>query len=309
MMTDLRGFTSLAERLPADRVVKLLNRYLAAMVPVIRQYQGTIDEFIGDAIFVLFGAPVWHEDDAERAVACAVAMQIAMEELNAENRKDDLPEVEMGIGIHTGQVVLGNIGSPERMKYGVVGSNVNLTSRIQACTTGGQILVSETTRQELGSKLKIGKQMEVRAKGVEHPVVLFEVLGIGGGHKLALGEAVDMLVGLPEEIPILYEVVESSQVGGALSRGVLTKVSLKVAEARLSDPVPPLSNLKLHIIGADGTQLPGSVYGKVLSAMPKISNGATIRFTSIPPEIEIFLRGLVAAHPADRSNVQLPTSP
>ena len=79
MMTDLRGFTSLSERLPADRVVKLLNRYLATMVPIIKQYQGTIDEFIGDAIFVLFGAPVWHEDDAERAVACAVAMQIAME--------------------------------------------------------------------------------------------------------------------------------------------------------------------------------------------------------------------------------------
>ena len=172
------------------------------MVPIIKQYQGTIDEFIGDAIFVLFGAPVWHEDDAERAVACAVAMQIAMDEVNKENCKEDLPEVEMGIGIHTGQVVLGNIGSPERMKYGVVGSNVNLTSRIQACTIGGQILVSETTRQEVGNKLKIGKQMEVRAKGVEQPVILFEALGIGGRHKLSLGEAVDTLIELKDEIPI-----------------------------------------------------------------------------------------------------------
>jgi adenylate cyclase len=281
------------------------------MVPVIKQYKGTIDEFIGDAIFILFGAPIWQEDDAERAVACAVAMQIAMEGLNVENRKDDLPEVEMGIGIHTGQAVLGNIGSPERMKYGVVGSNVNLTSRIQACSTGGQILVSETTRQELGSKLRTGKQMEVRAKGIDQPVVLFEVLGIGGRHKLALGETVDTLVEPPEEIPILYEVVESSQVGGALSRGVLSKVSLRVAEARLSDSIPPLSNLKLHVIGADGTQLPGSVYAKVLSARADIIYGATIRFTSIPPEIETFLRGVVGARigPADRSTVPLPTSP
>ena len=92
---------------------------------------------------------------------------------------------------------------------------------------------------------------------------------------------------------------------------MLTKVSLKVAEARLADPVPPLSNLKLHIIGADGSQIPGSIYGKVLGALPKISNGATIRFTSIPPEIELFLRGLVTAptNPADRSTVQLSTSP
>src|SRR5262249_56509870 len=101
-------------------------------------------------------------------------MQIAMEEVNKENSKEDLPEVEMGIGLHTGQVVLGNIGSAERMKYGVVGSNVNLTSRIQACTTGGQILVSETTRPEGGNKPKIGKQMEGRAKGGEHPGILFE---------------------------------------------------------------------------------------------------------------------------------------
>ena len=193
MMTDLRGFTSLSERLPPERVVGLLNRYLATMVSVIKQYQGTIDEFIGDAIFVLFGAPVWQEDDAERAVACAVAMQIAMSSINEQNRKEDLPELEMGIGIHTGQVVVGNIGSAERMKYGVVGSQVNLTSRIQSCTIGGQILVSETTRQEAGRTLKIGQQIEVKAKGVEHPITLSEVLGIGGKYKLLLAETSETL--------------------------------------------------------------------------------------------------------------------
>ena len=153
LMADLRGFTSLSERLAPERVVGILNRYLAAMVNVIKKYGGTIDEFIGDAIFVLFGAPTWQEDDAQRAVACAVAMQLAMPEINEQNRLEDLPEVEMGIGIHTGQVVLGNIGSAERMKYGVVGRHVNLTSRIQSYTTGGQILVSETTKQDVGPTL------------------------------------------------------------------------------------------------------------------------------------------------------------
>ena len=214
MMTDLRGFTSLSERLPPERVVGLLNRYLSTMVSVIKQYQGTIDEFIGDAIFVLFGAPVWQEDDAERAVACAVAMQIAMSSINEQNQKEDLPELEMGIGIHTGQVVVGNIGSAERMKYGVVGSQVNLTSRIQSCTVGGQILVSETTRQEAGRTLKIGQQIEVKAKGVEHPITLSEVLGIGGKYKLHLTETSESLSRPSEEIPLRYEVVELSQVGG-----------------------------------------------------------------------------------------------
>ena len=212
MMTDLRGFTSLSERLAPERVVAILNRYLTTMVTVIKQYQGTIDEFIGDAIFVLFGAPVWQEDDAQRAVACAVAMQLAMAAVNEQNREEDLPEIEMGIGVHTGQVVVGNIGSPERMKYGVVGSHVNLTSRIQSYTTGGQILISETTRREVGPILKIGKQMEVKAKGIEHPITLFEVLGIGGRHKLLLPETAETLVPLAEEIPLRYEVLEANQV-------------------------------------------------------------------------------------------------
>ena len=134
LMSDLRGFTSMSERLPPARVVAMLNRYLTTMVEVIKKYHGTIDEFIGDAIFILFGAPTWAEDDAHRAVACAVAMQLAMDRVNEQNRQEDLPELEMGIGIHTGQVVLGNIGSSERMKYGVVGSHVNLTSRIQSHT-------------------------------------------------------------------------------------------------------------------------------------------------------------------------------
>ena len=293
MMTDLRGFTSLSERLPPERVVGLLNRYLSTMVSVIKQYQGTIDEFIGDAIFVLFGAPVWQEDDAERAVACAVAMQIAMSSINEQNLKEDLPELEMGIGIHTGPVVVGNIGSAERMKYGVVGSQVNLTSRIQSCTVGGQILISETTRQEAGRILKIGQQIEVKAKGVEHPITLSEVLGIGGSYKLQLTETSESLVTLPEEIPLRYEVVESSQVGVESRRGALTKVARKSAELRLEAPVPPLSNLKMRLLGPDGKELPGTLYGKVVANVPGSSSRFSVRFTSVPPEIDAALRELV----------------
>jgi adenylate cyclase len=295
IMTDLRGFTSLSERLPPQRVVALLNRYLTTMVSVIKQYQGTIDEFIGDAIFVLFGAPVWQEDDAERAVACAVAMQLAMAAINEQNRQEDLPEIEMGIGVHTGQVVVGNIGSPERMKYGVVGSHVNLTSRIQSYTTGGQILISEATRKEVGQILKLGKQTEVKAKGIEHPVTLFEVLGIGGRHKLLVTETAETLVPLADEIPLRYEVLEANQTSGKLSTGGLTKVSRKGAEARLEAPVPTLSNLKMRLIGSGGQEMPGTLYGKVLGAVPGSSTGFSIRFTSVPPEIETLLRGLTSS--------------
>jgi adenylate cyclase len=295
-MTDLRGFTSLSERLPPERVVGMLNRYLTTMVSVIKKYQGTIDEFIGDAIFVLFGAPVWQEDDAQRAVACAVAMQLAMDQINEQNRQEDLPEIEMGIGVHTGQVVVGNIGSPERMKYGVVGSQVNLTSRIQSFTTGGQILVSEVTRQEVGQILKVGRHREVMAKGIETPIGLYEVLGIRGNYKLSLPDAVEALTALASPVPFAYDLVEASETGGAPGKGRIVKLSAKGAEVQLDTPVPDLSNLKIHMTAKDGREIPGTLYAKVVGM--NAGNGkdisVSIRFTSLPPEVDAFLRGFSA---------------
>jgi len=303
MMTDLRGFTSLSERLAPERVVTMLNRYLAAMVTVIKQYQGTIDEFIGDAIFVLFGAPVWQEDDAERGVACAVAMQIAMVSVNEENRKEGLPEVEMGIGVHTGQVVVGNIGSAERMKYGVVGSHVNLTSRIQSYTTGGQILISETTRQEVGQILKIGREMEVNAKGIDHPITLYEVLGLRGRHKLLLPSATTVLLPLAEEIAFQYEIVEGSHLGAEMCKGSFTKLSLKEAEARLENPVPILTNLKMLLPASENQPLSGVLYGKIVETVAGSSADFLIRFTSISPEAETFLRAMTTGKGTEETSV------
>ena len=291
IMSDLRGFTSLSERLAPERVVSLLNRYLVTMVSIIKEYEGTIDEFIGDAIFVLFGAPIWHENDAQRAVACAVAMQLGMASVNEQNRAEGLPDLEMGIGVHTGQVVVGNIGSPERMKYGVVGSQVNLTSRIQAYTTGGQILISESTRHEVGRILSLGKQMEAKPKGTEHPIVLYEVLGIGGPHKVYLPDTVDALVPLTDEIPLRYALVEGSHLSGDMRKGSFTKLSPKGAEAILEQPVPNFSNLKVQILDTDGKEIPGALYAKVVGAVSGSSTCVSVRFTSMSPEIGTFLRG------------------
>lgn len=294
MMTDLRGFTSLSERLAPERVVALLNRYLAAMVPIINQYQGTIDEIIGDGMFVLFGVPVWQEDNAQRAVACAVAMQLAMDALNEENRQDDLPEVEMGIGIHTGPVVVGNVGSPERMKYTVIGSGANLTSRIESYTTGGQILISDTARREAGPNLKIGKQMQVKAKGIEHPVTLYEALGIARPYHLFLPETGEALVSLTKEAPLRYEIVEGNDLRGKSYQGTMTKLSTKRAEVRLERSVPILSDLKMQFVGTDGQDVPGALYAKVVGADPANVGQSSVRFTSSSPEIETFLCELLA---------------
>ena len=290
LMADLRGFTALSERLAPQRVVGILNRYFEAMVGVIRSHGGTIDEFIGDAIFVLFGAPTWAEDDAARAVACAVEMQLAMGAVNAAIRADDLPEIEMGIGIHTGAVVVGNIGSPERMKYGVVGRHVNLASRIQSCTTGGQILVSEATRKEVGSILRTGRRIEVAVKGVEHPVTLSEALGIGGRYKLALATLAEALVPLAHEVALECAVVDGAAASEPFA-GALVGLSPRGAEVRLERAVPTLDSVRLRF--AAGTGLPGeSMLAKVVGPVPEREGVFALRFTSLPPEAELALRQL-----------------
>jgi adenylate cyclase len=186
LMSDLRGFTALAERLDPERVLRLLNHYLAAMTEVITRHQGTIDEFMGDGILALFGAPVARDDDAARGCACAVAMQGAMEEVNARNRAAGLPAVEMGVAVNTGEVVVGNIGSDTRAKYGVVGTHVNLTARLQSITLGGQVLISESTRARAGSGLRTAQTQTVHPRGFQGPVVVHELVGVTGRYEVSL---------------------------------------------------------------------------------------------------------------------------
>lgn len=289
LMADLRGFTSLSERMDPKWVVSILNRYFSNMVTIVKKYGGTIDEFIGDAMFVLFGAPTWHDDDAQRAVACAVEMQLAMAAVNEQNRIDGLPDVEMGIGLHTGQVIVGNIGSAERLKYGVVGSHVNLTSRIQSFTVGGQILASESTRREVGRILRIGKQMEVRAKGFEQPVSVCEVLGIGGPHKLMLYQSAEMLTELAEPVTFTCLLLEGELQGEEVFNGSFVKLSRRRGEARLERSVSVLSNLKIRLQTVDGDEASGVLYGKVVSTGPGGKADVVVYFTSLSREAETFL--------------------
>lgn len=284
LMADLRGFTSLSERLDPKWVVSILNRYLSAMVSVIRKYGGTIDEFIGDAVFVLFGAPEWQDDDAQRAAACAVEMQLAMDNVNQASRADNLPNIEMGISLHTGQVIVGNIGSTERLKYGVVGSHVNLTSRIQSFTVGGQILASETTRREVGPMLKIGKTFEVRAKGFEHPVALCEVLGIGGPHKLMLYQSDEELHPLISPIAMSYTVLDGNSQVDEFVAGEIVKIGSRRAVLRLVEPVGTLINIRIRLDKVAHSS--GDLYAKVVGMDGPGKCDAIVHFTSVPREAQ-----------------------
>jgi sigma-B regulation protein RsbU (phosphoserine phosphatase) len=180
VMSDLRGFSGLSERLGPERMIALLNRYLGRMTLVILAHRGTINEFIGDAILVLFGAPFERPDDAERAVRCAWGMQRAMADFNAESRAQGLPELTMGVAVHSGRVVAGNIGSEDHMKYGVVGPAVNLAGRIESLTVGPQVLVSAATLERVRELVTVGPASQVAVKGVPEPVTVYELRGVVG---------------------------------------------------------------------------------------------------------------------------------
>jgi class 3 adenylate cyclase len=186
LFADIRGFTSHSSHLEPEKVVTLVNNFLSEMTRVIISHGGTIDEFIGDAILALFGAPRAMQGHAEKAVACALEMQAAMQAVNALNRQSGLPELATGIGLNTGEVIVGNIGSEQRAKYGVVGHNVNFASRVESYTNGGQVLVSDRTLEACAGLLETRGEMSVRPKGFDEDVRIHDICGIGGPYQIRI---------------------------------------------------------------------------------------------------------------------------
>ena len=288
LMSDLRGFTPLTEGLSPDQVLRLLNSYLGAMADVILSHQGTIDEFVGDAILAIFGAPLAREDDARRAVECAVEMQAAIQELNRRNGSEGLPRLEMGIAIHTGQVIVGNIGSERRTKYGVVGSAVNHAGRIESFTVGGQVLISDATLRDAGEGVRVGSRLAIDAKGTRERIVVYDLRGFGTSR---VPDASEEAVALAEPLNVLCHVVVGKRVEAEAFGGRL--VDLAVHGGTLLTPrrLRALSNLKLELRAAG--RPPVEIYAKVVHASG--DGSVAVRFTSLPAEVEAWVRETIVA--------------
>ena len=299
LTSDLRGFTATSERISPEEVLKVLNFYLGRMTDVITRYQGTIDEFMGDGILVLFGAPIHREDDPQRAVACAVEMQLAMSEINQTVKTWGLPPLEMGIGIHTGEAIVGNIGSEQRTKYGVLGSAVNLTYRIESYTIGGQILISDQTLEAAGSMVIIDGQKQVKPKGVRSPITIHQVSAVGDLYNLALAKEEETLLPLEEAILVKYSTLSDKHVGATCFQGQLVQLSEKGAlvqpEPSADAVMQPLTNIKLNLFAmGESTVISEDVYAKVLEK-PTAPDQFYIRFTAKPPAVDSQLNTLYQA--------------
>ena len=292
IMSDIRGFTALTANMQPEQVITFLNRYLGKMVEILLDYRGIIDEIIGDGILAFFGAPEPLEDHPARAVACALKMQAAMDEINALNEADGLPRIEMGVAVNTGHVVVGNIGSEKRTKYGAVGSQVNFTGRVESFTVGGQVLISSSTYERLSQILDIRNVLRVEMKGMSGEVALYDVRGIGGSYDVHLKEHHDPPVPLRKSIPVRISRLDQKTVTQATIPAEVTQASRTTAVITLHQNVQQWENLKMFLLDGETEAVAGEVYAKVVSVQNSHDKcEAVIHFTSVSAEAyKIFKR-------------------
>ncbi len=175
LFADIRGFTRISEHAPPEKIVSLLNRYFSAMTDIIFAHGGTLDKYLGDGLMALFGAPTTTPEDASNALNAAVAMQRRVFGINQELREEGLPEIGVGMGLHTGEVIVGYIGSERRSEYTAIGDTVNTSSRLESNARGGEILLSDATAKAAHSRYKLQPRDPITVKNREQPVVLWEV--------------------------------------------------------------------------------------------------------------------------------------
>jgi adenylate cyclase len=285
LMSDLRGFTALAERLEPTDVVALLNHYLSAMVEIIQRSGGTIDEIIGDAILVIFGAPTAMSDASRRAIRCALEMQKAMSEVNEHNLRNEWPEIEMGVALHSGEVVVGNIGSTKRSKYGVVGRTVNLAARIESFTVGGQVLVSPALIRAAGQGLILGDEIEVHAKGMQEAIKCRELLGHEDHPELAIEEEEQSCATLAEPVLVNYVRLTEKHLDEQIQTATLVGLSRRRAVIEAAAPLSPYTNIMLRLAAQEGDKEASELYAKVIRLLDQSRNLYLIHFTSVPREM------------------------
>jgi adenylate cyclase len=295
VLTDLRGFTVITENYSASQVVDLLNRYFAHMCEIIYRHGGTVDKFIGDSIMALFGAPVSRPNDVEQAVCCAVEMQIAMDSFNKGNEDLGMPNIYMGIGINTGQVVAGKIGSDLHNEYTVIGDEVNLASRIEAYTLRGQILMSQNTFSRLDGLVSVKAPIHVSVKGKRDPMLFYELVSIGPPHNLTVPDReARRSLRVDVNIPLQFQICEGKVVCPDKYEGHILNISSGGMLACTFARVEPYYNIKFRVVIDVLGVKSDDIYGKILRVKKNAElYEMNIEFTVIDPRDRDAIKELV----------------
>lgn len=281
LMSDLRGFTALSERTKPQILISTLNHYLEEMTEIIERYGGTIIEFVGDGILAIFGALLLTQSHAADATAAAVEMQARMEAVNVWNRSQGYPALEMGIGVNTGEAIVGNVGSKRRTRYNVIGSPVNLCGRIESYTVGGQVLISRQTREQIAAELEIVQSLSVSPKGAKEPLELYQIEAIGAPYNVICRTGEQMPGPLEKPLRTSLWRIRDKHTNAAASACTITALCKTGAVLETEIALEPFDDVKLA--------LEGELFCKVLS---RREDGWLVRFTAVPPGFDARQGGL-----------------
>ncbi|MCF6291652.1 MAG: PilZ domain-containing protein [Desulfobacterales bacterium] len=286
LISDLRGFTIITDIYPASDVILLLNRYFTRMTEIITRYGGTVDKFVGDSIMALFIASVEHPRAPERAVCCAAEMQIAMDQVNRENEQMGMPKIYMGIGLNTGRMVAGKIGSDLHCEYTVIGKEVNLASRIEAATLRGQILLSESTYAQTENIVLAKEPFSTSVKGRKDPLRLYELVNVKAPYNLKVPEReVRRYPRADVDIPFQFQICEGKVVISDVHNGRVRDISAGGMRAVTSSEVAPHFNIKFMLKSEALGVYSHDIYAKILKVSPEEDLVAmNLEFTVIDPK-------------------------
>ena len=302
LLADLRGFASIAESYPARVVLDTLNRCFATLTEVIVQHYGIIDKFMGDAIMVVFpGDQAMAHDHARRAILCAVQMQIAMDELRQKHRSENVPEMFLGIGVNTGKVMTGLIGSDRYRAHTIIGDEVNLASRIEAFSLRGQVLVSQSTYDLCRDFAECGPPVQVYMKGKAESVHIREVKGIPSLGKFVPHRELRRSARVEVLLPFAYQIVSRKTVLATVETGTIHNIGYDGALVEIDRPLPLYAELKLAMNLVSLGYRAEDVYGRIVDVREDKGRWLCgVEFTSMTRQanekIRLFVQMLIPSY-------------
>jgi len=295
LISDLRGYTVISETYSPEQTISMLNRYFEHMSEIIYRHNGTIDKLMGDSILALFGSYDGIKKDAEDAVTCAAEMQIAMYKFNRENQQLGMPSLYMGIGINTGEVVASKLGSALYNEQTIIGADVNLAARIESHTVRGQILISDTTFQQVNDIADVGDAMQVIVKGKREAVSMYELLSVTNPEPLKIPEReIRRSPRVDVNIPFKFHVCEGKIITSEQNSGRISNISTGGMLAYTNVKIDPYFFVRFildfNILGIECDD----IYGKILKVEKKKEGyEMSIEFTIIEPKDRQSIQDLV----------------
>ena len=266
LLSDIIGFSEVSERFKASQIVTILNRYFTKMSEIIEKYDGVVDKYMGDTIMAYFADTEQSSDHAHRAVNCAVEMQIAMNEVNNDNEVDGLPSLYMGIGINTGIVTFGQMGSQQQNEYTLIGDGVNLATSVGSHSLRGQVLISDYTYQQVKDVVEIGDINEARIKGKNEMVKLYEITASNWQEKITVPmREIRSSVRVNVDMEFPFQIIENHEAQPDILFGRARDISYKGIYAIIKQPVGVQTEIKLSLsLSLLGNET-RDIYGKVKS--------------------------------------------